>query len=86
MVTEKLTMYVAQARFILDRAAGAIDLSRYVTLAFLENIDPAIKHKEIAAADISPLKDRQGTGNDNPDRKWCTGRATLDLHQVELQA
>ena len=31
-VTEKLDMYVAQARFILDRAPGAIDLSRYVTL------------------------------------------------------
>ena len=28
----------------------------------------------------------QGTGNANPDRKWCTGRATLDLHPVELQA
>ncbi len=42
-------MYVAQARFILDRPPGAIDLSRYVTLPFLEKIDPAIKHKVIAA-------------------------------------
>ena len=76
-VTEKLTMYVAQARFILNRAPGAVDLSRYVTLAFLEKIDPAIKHKEITAADVSPLKDRRGMGNANPDRKWCTGRPTL---------
>ena len=24
-----------------------------------------------------PFKDAQGTGNDNPERKWCTGRAAL---------
>ena len=76
-VPEKLTMYVAQARFILDRPPGSIDLSRYVALPFLEKIDPAIKDKTIAAADVNPLKDQQGTGNENPDRKWCTGRATL---------
>jgi hypothetical protein len=76
-VTEKLAIYVAQARFVLDRPPSAIDLARYVTLAFLEKIDPAVKHKEIAAADVKPLKDRQGTGNSNPDRKWCTGRPVL---------
>jgi hypothetical protein len=76
-VTGKLTMYVAQARFILDRPPSAINLSRYVTLPFLEKIDPAIKHKVIAPADVNPHRDPQGTGNDNPERKWCTGRTTL---------
>jgi len=76
-VVEKLTLYVAQARFILYRPPGTIDLSRYATLSFLEKVDPSITHKEIAAADVSPLKDRQGTGNANPDRKWCTGRTAL---------
>ncbi len=75
-VPEKLTMYVAQARFVLARPPGSLDLSRYVALPFLEKIDPAIKDKTIAAADVNPLKDLQGTGNQNPDRKWCTGRAT----------
>jgi hypothetical protein len=75
-VVQKLYMYVAQARFLLDRAPGSIDLSRYVTLGFVEKIDPAIKHKVIAAADVPPLKDEAGTGNDNPDRRWCTGRTT----------
>jgi hypothetical protein len=73
-VTEKLYMYVAQARFILDRAPDAIDLSKYVTLSFLEKIDPAIKHKSIATADVTTFKDDPGAGNDNPDRKWCSGR------------
>jgi hypothetical protein len=75
-VTEKLYMYVAQARFVLDKAPGAIDLAGYTTLPFLEKIDPAIKHKLITAADVTSFKDEAGTGNDNPDRKWCTGRTT----------
>lgn len=75
-IVDKLDMYVAQARFIVDRAPGAINLPRYVTMAFLERIDPAIKHTPITAADVVPFTDDAGIGNDNPDRKWCTGRAT----------
>jgi hypothetical protein len=75
-MVEKLAMYVAQARFVLDRPPGALNLARYVTLPFLEKIDPAIKHKLIAAGDVA-LPDPQGAGNANPDRKWCTGRAAL---------
>jgi hypothetical protein len=75
--TEKLVMYIAQARFILDRAPGTIDLSRYVTLAFAQKIDPAIKHTLIDAANIEKFTDPQGTGNENPQRKWCTGRTPL---------
>jgi hypothetical protein len=75
-VKEKLYVYVAQARFLLDRVPGSIDLSHDVTLAFLEKIDPAIKHKLITAADLMPLNNGPGAGNDSPDRKWCTGRAT----------
>jgi hypothetical protein len=74
-VTEKLYMYVAQARFVLDKAPASIDLSRYVTLPFLAKIDPAIQHTLITAADVTSFKDEAGTGNDNADRKWCTGRA-----------
>jgi hypothetical protein len=76
-VLEKLEMYVAQARFILNKAPGSFNLARYVALPFLEKIDPAIKHKLIAVTDVSPLTDPQGTGNVNPDRKWCTGRNPL---------
>jgi len=76
-VTQKLTMYVAQARFILARPPGALGLAHYVTLPFLQKIDPAIEHHLIAAADVKPLTDVQGIGNANPDRKWCTGRANL---------
>jgi len=72
---EKLYMYVAQARFLLDRAPGSIDLAHYVTLDFLGQIDPAIKHKALASADIVPFTDAAGMGNQNPDRKWCSGRA-----------
>ena len=76
-VLEKLTMYVAQARFVLDRPPGSLALARYVTLPFLEKIDPAITHNAIAPADVNPLKDAQGTGNESPQRKWCSGRPPL---------
>ena len=74
---QKLYIYVAQARFALDRAPGTIDLSRDVTLDFLSRIDPAIKHKLITPANVVPFTDEAGAGNQNPDRKWCTGRQTL---------
>jgi hypothetical protein len=75
-VLEKLYMYVAQARFVLDRAPGSIDLSHYVTPDFLSQIDPAIKHRQIDAAALASFTDEAGKGNDNPDRKWCSGRQT----------
>jgi hypothetical protein len=62
---EKLHMYVAEARFLLSKPAASIDLSRYVTTAFLERMDPKITHRAIAAADIDPAANR------NPDREWC---------------
>jgi hypothetical protein len=70
---EKLYVYVAQARFVLDRAPATVDLAHDVTPDFLGRIDPAIEHRLIAAADVAPLTDEAGTGNQNPDRKWCTG-------------
>ena len=73
--TEKLYMYIAQARFVLAKAPSAVDLSHYVTLTFLQKIDPAIKHSLIGAGDVTTFKDKAGTGNENPDRKWCTGIA-----------
>jgi hypothetical protein len=75
-VVQKLYMYVAQARFILNRAPGSLDLPHDVTLGFLERIDPAIKHKQITAADVAPFTNEAGAGNENPDRKWCTGRSS----------
>ena len=75
-VVEKLYMYVAQARFVLDRPPSAVDLSRYVTLPFLERIDPAIKHKVIAAADVGPNKNLQAA-NHNPARRWCESVGTV---------
>jgi hypothetical protein len=75
-VLEKLYIYLAQARFVLDKAPGAIDLSHYVSVGFLQKIDPTITHQALAPAAIGPFNDEAGTGNQNPDRAWCTGRTT----------
>ena len=65
---EKLHMYVAEARFMVSKPAPSIDLARYVTTAFLERMDPKIKHRAIAASDIDPAANR------NPDREWCEAK------------
>src|SRR5207253_2934082 len=53
----KLSVYQAEARFRLPRPAAALDLSRYANVAFLEQIDPAVKHRPITAGDTGPNQD-----------------------------
>ena len=84
-VVQKLYMYVAQARFILDHAPGSLDLSHDVTIGFLARIDPAIKHRPISAADVTQFTGEAGAGNENPDRKWCTGHTNSICIQSTYQ-
>ncbi len=74
---ERLYMYVVEARFPLNRPAAAIDLKRYANLAFLEQLDPAIRHKAIPAADVVTSKSEDYAFNRNPARAWCDGVATI---------
>lgn len=70
----RLHMYVAEARFIVSRPPGSVDLSRYATLSFLEKIDPAIKSHTIAASDIKLVGEAGRAANTRPDRPWCDGK------------
>ncbi|HWV43232.1 hypothetical protein [Pseudorhodoplanes sp.] len=70
----KLAMYVAEARFRLNKPAATLDLSRYANLAFLEKLDPAIKHRTIAAAEAVPNTD-PASSNRAPLRAWCQDAA-----------
>jgi hypothetical protein len=73
---KRLHVYVAEGRFTLDRAASSIDLAKYATLPFLEQIDPAIKHRVITPDDVIPNKEPQ-SANRNPVRRWCEGAGTI---------
>jgi hypothetical protein len=75
--TEKLHVYVAEARFLVARAPEAIDLSRYATPDFLASIDPAIKHRRIDASEIVPETDPDYAHNRHPGRRWCEDPASL---------
>lgn len=78
---EKLHMYVAQARFVVAKPAASFDLAKYVTLPFAQQLDPAIKHKVITSEDIARSKEPRHLHNENPQRRWCEGRATtICLH------
>ena len=76
---EKLHVYVAQARFLLDKPAASIDLGRYATLGFVASIDPTIKHELIAPADVMPLNDPLSAHNQHPGRRWCTAAQSICL-------
>ena len=73
---KRLHVYVAEGRFALKRAPASIRLGQYATLDFLQRIDPAIKHKVIAAADVGPNKNPQAA-NHNPARRWCESVGTV---------
>src|SRR5438874_13748162 len=64
----KLSVYQAEARFRLPRPAPALDLSRYGNIALIEQIDPAVKHRPITAADAVHNKDFGVEHNRPPDR------------------
>jgi hypothetical protein len=74
---EKLHMYVAAARFVLSRPPGSLDLARLISLPFVEQIDPAIKHRLISAGEVTATQDPKVIYNQNPQRRWCEGRPTV---------
>jgi len=76
---ERLTVYVAEARFVLDRAITLNDLSRYTTLSFVERVDPAIKHQLIKPEEVAPLTNPSAAHNRNPARSWCVGTSVVCL-------
>jgi len=80
----RLHVYVAEARFALAKPAASIDLSRMITLAMLEQLDPSIKHRLISAAEVIPNKDPKSP-NRNPRRQWCEGGGSLICIQSRYQ-
>src|SRR3712207_6615332 len=75
--TEKLHMYVVEARFLIDKAPVSIDLTRFARLDVLEKIDPSIKHRRIAADQAVPQVDPQSAHNRHPNRRWCETPGSL---------
>lgn len=70
---DRLHMYVAEARFLLQKPATSLNLTRYTTLPFIESIDPSIKHQVIKASETTLLKEERNVHNKHPDREWCEG-------------
>jgi hypothetical protein len=82
---ERLYMYVAEARFALDKRPASVDLARYATLAFLQRIDPAIKHRLLTPEEIAALKDAKPSPNRSPERSWCEGRKSVTCMHSRYQ-
>src|SRR5262249_36194733 len=82
---EKLYVYVAEARFAINKPPASLNLDKYVSIAALEKLDPAIKHNQITPADAKPLKDQKSANNRNPERAWCEGRSSAICIQSRYQ-
>src|SRR5262249_11152096 len=80
----RLHVYVAEARFALAKPAASIDLSKMITLAMVEQLDPSIRHRLISAAEVIPNKDLSSS-NHNPKRQWCEGGGTSICIQSKYQ-
>lgn len=80
----KLHVYVAEAKFELARPPATVDLTRFATLATLEKMDPAIKHRLIGPNDVVPNKDQKLSAH-NPARRWCENAATVICIQSRYQ-
>ncbi len=74
---EKLHIYVAEARFVLSRPPASLNLASYATLPFVQQIDPAIKHRSITSAELARPKEPKTLHNQNPQRRWCESRPTV---------
>jgi hypothetical protein len=70
---EKLEVYVAGARVILDRPPPSIDLAQLAAAETLAKVDPAVRHRPITKDEAVPNRDPEQPYNRRPDRAWCEG-------------
>jgi hypothetical protein len=82
---ETLKVYVAQGRFVVNRAPETIDLASYATLGFVTKMDPVIKHKALNPADVTPTKDPAAAFARRPDRPWCDVGTTCIESRYDLE-
>lgn len=54
-ITEKMTMFVAKAKTIINKAPANINLKNMATLGFLQKLDPEILHAQITPGQIMPV-------------------------------
>ncbi len=54
-VTEKITVFVAKAKTIINKPASAINLPGMIKLDFIRKLDPEIRHAAISPAQVMPV-------------------------------
>ncbi|MDP4022513.1 hypothetical protein Q8W71_07755 [Methylobacterium sp. NEAU 140] len=82
---ETLKVYVAEGRFVVARPPEAIDLAGFANLAFVQKMDPAIKHRTLNPADATPTKDPAAAFAKRPDRPWCEGASACIESRYDLE-
>lgn len=78
-IKEKLTMYVASARFIVPKPPQEVDLAGFATQKSLEKLDPAIKEQPLAPGDVD------AGPNGTPGRPWCSAGTLCIKSHYQLE-
>jgi len=71
-----LHVYVAEARFGINKPAASIDLMRMISLDVIQQLDPAIKHRLMTTNEAVPNRDMK-SANRHPLRAWCEGDGVI---------
>lgn len=82
---ETLKVYVAEGRFVIPRPPEAIDLKGFANLAFVQTMDPAIKHRALTVSDVTPTKDPAAAFAGRPDRPWCEDAGACIESRYDLE-
>jgi hypothetical protein len=82
---ETLKIYVAEGRFVVPKPPASIDVASYANLAFVQKMDPAIKHRSVTPADVTPNKDPAAAFAKRPDRPWCEGAGACIESRYDLE-
>lgn len=54
-VTEKMTMFIAKSKSIINKPASSINLKATISLPFIQKMDSEIRHAQIAPQQIMPV-------------------------------
>ena len=82
---EALKIYVAEGRFVVPRPPESINLATFANLAFVQTMDPAIKHRAVTMADVTPNKDPAAAFAKRPDRPWCEDAGACIESRYDLE-
>jgi hypothetical protein len=74
---DRLTIFVAQARFTLNKPANQVSLDSMISLDYLKQVDKTIEHEEADPARLINYTNRNQAFANPQSHRWCDGRTKM---------